>query len=48
MKTVKIDDFIVGGESTYLIADVGSNHKQDIIYGYSSTLARTQRTQAQT
>ena len=31
MKTVKIDDFIVGGETTYLIADVGSNHKQDII-----------------
>lgn len=30
MKTININGFEVGGEKTYIIADVGSNHMQDV------------------
>ncbi len=30
MKTINIDGFNVGGNKTFIIADIGSNHMQDL------------------
>jgi sialic acid synthase SpsE len=30
MKTINVNGFEIGGEKTYIIADIGSNHKQDL------------------
>ena len=30
MKTINVNGFEIGGDETYIIADIGSNHKQDL------------------
>jgi sialic acid synthase SpsE len=30
MKTIHVNEFEIGGHSTFIIADIGSNHKQDL------------------
>ena len=38
-KKIKIGDKIIGGSSTFIIADIGSNHMQDISLAKESILA---------
>ena len=31
MRTISVENFEIGGDKAYIIADIGSNHKQDLI-----------------
>jgi len=42
MKTVRINGFEVGGKRTFIIADIGSNHKQDLQLAKDSIDAATE------
>jgi sialic acid synthase SpsE len=39
MKTIDISGFEVGGDKTFIIADIGSNHKQDLALAKESIIA---------
>ena len=36
MKTINVNGFEIGGNKSYIIADIGSNHKQDLVLAKES------------